>query len=366
MILEKIDMKAISLFSGCGGLDWGFKKEGIDIIWANDFIKDVCESYSANFGTHIICADISSIKLNKIPKADLIIGGPPCQSFSLVGKRSPNDIRSQLVWTYLNIIKHIRPKIFLMENVTGIKSAKNQDGTKVIDNLITAFKKIGYNVDTYTLNAADYGVPQRRKRVFLIGNRMNIHISPPSITHSEKGEGFKKWVSSFEALSDLGKTSKSGEGHYKTKPLNSFQKDMRKNSGRTYQLHIIPYSSSKDLEIIKHVKVGGNYMDVPDNIATKRILNFKKTGGRTTTYGRLDPEKPAYTLNTHFNRPNVGCNIHYKDNRLITIREGLRLQSFPDDFIVLSSNKRNYYLQVGNAVPPLLSLAWAKQIKKYL
>ena len=107
-------------------------------------------------------------------------------------------------------------------------------------------------------------------------------------------------------------------------------------------------------------------MDVPDNIATTRILNFKKTGGRTTTYGRLDPSMPAYTLNTHFNRPNVGCNIHYRENRLITVREGLRLQSFPDNFELLSKNKRNYYVLVGNAVPPKLGMAWAKHLKQYL
>lgn len=359
-------MKAISLFSGCGGLDWGFKKQNIDIIWANDFINDICESYKENFSSHITCEDINLLNLNKIPKAEIIIGGPPCQSFSLVGKRNPNDLRSQLVWTYLKIINHVKPKIFLMENVTGIKSAKNNDGSKVINELIKAFNKIGYTVDTYTLNAADYGVPQRRKRVFLIGNSMHVHIDPPPATHSETGGKLKKWVSSFDAINDLGNATESGVGNYRMGPQNDFQKMMRKHSKNSYTLHVIPYSSKKDLEIIKHVKVGGNYMDVPDAIATKRILNFKKTGGRTTTYGRLDPNKPAYTLNTHFNRPNVGCNIHYKYDRLLTIREGLRLQSFPDDFKLVSSNKRNYYLQVGNAVPPLLGLAWAKQIKKYI
>jgi DNA (cytosine-5)-methyltransferase 1 len=104
-------------------------------------------------------------------------------------------------------------------------------------------------------------------------------------------------------------------------------------------------------------------MDVPDEIATSRILYFKRTGGRTTTYGRLDPNQPNYTLNTYFDRPNIGCNIHYAENRMITIREGLRFQSFPDDFEVLSSTKRNYYVQVGNAVPPLVSQAWARHIK---
>ena len=341
-MLEKINMKALSLFSGCGGLDWGFKKEGFDIIWANDILKDACKTYELNFGTHITFNDINKIRLKDIPKSDLIIGGPPCQSFSLVGRRNPNDIRSQLVWTYLKIIKHIKPKIFLMENVTGIKSAKNSDGTKVIDNLLLAFKKIGYSVDVYTLNAADYGVPQRRKRVFIIGNKMGIKIDPPPLTHAENNSILKKWISSYEALSDLTRANSSGINTYVLKPMNEFQKQMRINSKKSFDLHTIPYSSKKDLEIIKHVGPGGNYMDVPNKIATKRIMNFKKTGGRTTTYGRLDPKKPAYTLNTHFNRPNVGCNIHYKYDRLITIREGLRLQSFPDDFKLASSNKRNY------------------------
>lgn len=367
MTLEKTNMKAISLFSGCGGLDWGFQKTGFDIVWANDILKDACETYKSNFSPHITCKDINAINLKKIPHAELIIGGPPCQSFSLVGKRNPNDIRSQLVWTYLNIIKHVKPKIFLMENVTGIKSAKNQDGSKVIENLVLAFNNIGYIVDVFTLNAADYGVPQRRKRVFLIGNRMNIHISSPIATHSENGEnGLQKWVSSYDAISDLGHATESGICSYTKKPQNIFQKEMRINSQKKFDLHLIPYSSKKDLEIIKHVKPGGNYMDVPDSISTKRIMNFKRTGGRTTTYGRLDPKMPAYTLNTHFNRPNVGCNIHYEYDRLISIREGLRLQSFPDSFKLISSNKRNYYLQIGNAVPPLLGLAWARHIKKYL
>nr|MBX2846121.1 DNA cytosine methyltransferase [Saprospiraceae bacterium] len=125
------------------------------------------------------------------------------------------------------------------------------------------------------------------------------------------------------------------------------------------------YASEKDKELMEHIPPGGNYQDVPDNVATTRILNFKKTGGRTTTYGRLSKDMPSYTLNTHFNRLNVGCNIHYAKKRLISLREGLRLQSFPDDFEIISSNKRNYYVQIGNAVPPMLGKAWADHLKAY-
>ncbi len=358
-------IKVVSLFSGCGGFDWGFKSEKYQIIWSNDFLQDACITYEKNFDKQIVCEDINKVSLQEIPQSDIVLGGPPCQSFSLVGKRDPNDKRSSLVWMYLKIINHIKPKIFLMENVTGLKSSKNSDG-KVIDNLTEAFRKLGYHIDIHTLNAADYGVPQRRKRVFIVGNLQKITIDAPLVTHSEDGKTLPKWVSSYEALSDLGDTSENGVSKYVSKPKNKYQELMRDEEVGKVTLHFTPYSSSKDMQIIRAVKPGGNYMDVPDNIATTRILNFKKTGGRTTTYGRLDPNKPAYTLNTHFNRPNVGCNIHYSKNRLISIREGLRLQSFPDNFELLSKSKRNYYLLVGNAVPPLLGQAWARHLKKYI
>lgn len=359
------EIKIVSLFSGCGGLDLGFHNEGFKIIWANDNMKDACESYKVNIGNHIICKSILDINPQDIPRADIIIGGPPCQGFSGIGKRDPNDKRSSLVWSYLEILKSIKPKIFLFENVTGIKSAKSPDGSKVIDNIMKAFKDIGYTINIYTLNAADYGVPQRRRRVFIIGNRLGLDISPPKETHSEDNKSLKKWVSSFEAISDLGIPNDTGEAEYTKEPDSEYQKIMRKNSKKT-NLHKTPYASEKDEEIMLHIKPGGNYMDIPDAISTARIMYFKKTGGRTTTYGRLDPKMPGYTLNTYFDRPNIGCNIHYKDNRMITIREGLRFQSFPDNFNLVGKSKRNHYIQVGNAVPPLLSQAWAKHLKNIL
>lgn len=358
--------KVVSLFSGCGGLDLGFKHADYDVIWANDFLKDACETYKRNLGDHIVHGDINTIKVEDIPKADVLVGGPPCQSFSLVGKRDPNDERSNLVWSYLNVLKHVNPKIFLLENVTGILSAKNPDGTKVIDNLIAAFEELGYKTSVNKLNAADYGVPQRRQRVFIVGNRIGQTIDKPAPTNSEDGESLPRWVSAYEALSDLPETNETGVFSYIKDTDNDYQKLMRKGADGSGTLHITPYASAKDNELIRHIPPGGNYVNVPDSVATQRILNFKKTGGRTTTYGRLSEDKPSYTLNTHFNRLNVGCNIHYKTDRLISLREGLRIQSFPDDFQVYSSSKRNYYVQIGNAVPPLLGQAWAEYFKPFL
>ena len=360
-------IKVLSLFSGCGGLDWGFKKEGFKIVWANDSQKDCCETYSKNIGNEIVCKDINEIDIGILPNVDVIIGGPPCQAFSMVGKRDPSDSRAGLVWSYFKIIKKIKPSFFIMENVLGIRSAKTLSGEKVLTLLTEEFEKLGYEIQIFNLNSADYGVPQLRKRIFILGNRIGMkNIEPPQTTHSKEEKDQKRWVSSMEALSDLGEPTQDGFSNYLEDPKNEFQKLMRSRNLSKVSNHFIPYSSDTDKKIIKHVKQGGNYMDVPDDIATKRILYFKKTGGRTTTYGRLHPKKPSYTINTYFDRPNVGCNIHYDKDRMITVREGLRLQSFPDDFELASNSKRNYYSQVGNAVPPLLSLAWAKHIKKLI
>jgi DNA (cytosine-5)-methyltransferase 1 len=355
------NIKVVSLFSGCGGFDLGFKQSGYHIIWANDFLKDACETYKKNIGDHVVWGDITKLDLNVIPKGDVLIGGPPCQSFSLVGKRNPEDLRSNLVWSYLEVLKKVKPQIFILENVTGLLSAKNPDGTKVLDNLIRAFEELGFTMSIHKLNAADYGVPQRRVRVFLVGNKKKKIIDAPIKTHS-----LENWRTSLDALGDLSDTSEDGYAGYRAQPESDFQRLMRSDESSKFSLHFPPYASKKDQELIHHIPPGGNYTNVPDEISTTRILNFKKTGGRTTTYGRLSPNAPSYTLNTHFNRLNVGCNIHYEKERLITLREGLRIQSFPDSFEVLSSNKRNFYVQIGNAVPPLLAKAWANHLRNYL
>mgnify|MGYP006082782581 FL=1 len=358
-------MNVVSLFSGCGGLDLGFKQAGYKILWANDNLPDACETYKKEIGDHIVCNDIFEIDIKSIPKADVIIGGPPCQGFSGVGKRDPNDARSSLVWRYLEIVNEIKPSFFLFENVTGIRNSKTVEGKNVLEELKKQFQLLGYTTTVHLLNAADFGVPQRRKRVFIIGSLHGENIVSPTQTHSADGEGFMKWISSKDALSDLEVPNDNGVVMYKDKPTSDFQTYLRNGSNDSTDLHLTPYSSPTDRTIISYVKPGGNYMDVPDEFSTKRIMYFKSTGGRTTTYGRLDPNMPGYTLNTHFNRPNVGCNIHYDQDRMITIREGLRLQSFPDNYSLFSRNKRNYYVQVGNAVPPLLGLAWANHLKSY-
>lgn len=356
----------VSLFSGGGGLDLGFMAAGYDIIWAIDNNRNAVDTYKANIGEHIICEDINKIDVTRIPHADIVIGGPPCQSFSLAGKREVEDARGQLVWKYIHIIEAVKPEAFLFENVMGLLSAKNSNGEKIAELLKAAFQEIGYSIVTRTVNAADYGIPQRRKRVIIVGLKNGIKFEFPAITHNETGLGLKKYVSVSEALGDLPEAiaDESNLAEYTTLPQNDYQKKMR--SDKYVTEHFMPQMSELDKFIISYVKPGGNYMDIPPNVKSNRIKRLQKEGGHTTCYGRLAPDAPSYTINTYFNRPNVGCNIHYSEERLITVREALRLQSFPDSYVLVSSSKQGKNLIVGNAVPPMLAEIMANQLKKYI
>ena len=361
-----MSIKVVSLFSGGGGLDVGFKKAGYDIIWAIDNNPNAVATYRANLGNHIICEDITKIELSSIPKADVVIGGPPCQSFSLAGNRNVEDARGQLVWQYIKIIDKIQPKAFLFENVQGLLSAKNASGQKIFELLKKAFEEIGYTVNAQLINAADYGVPQRRKRVIIVGLLLGEKFTFPPATHGDENSGLQRYVSVKEAIGDLPSASIGEDDRlaYESVPFSEYQKKMRDSDSVTE--HFIPRMSDLDKFIISHVKPGGNYMDIPSNVASQRIQRLQRDGGHTTCYGRMLPEMPSYTINTYFNRPNVGCNIHYSENRLITVREALRLQSFPDSYIIVSSSKQGRNLIVGNAVPPILAEAMANELKKYI
>lgn len=361
-------LNVVSLFSGGGGLDLGFISAGYNVIWASDIDKNAVATYKKNIGNHIICGDINHIDINTIPKADVLIGGPACQSFSLAGNRDIYDIRGQLVWNYVEILKHVEPKAFVFENVQGLLSSKNNEGEKVIDLIIKAFKELGYTLSVSVLNSADYGVPQKRKRVIIVGLKGDVTFNFPLPTHNESGIGLKKYVSIEEALYDLPNAINDPNGlvQYKTEPQSEYQKLMRKNNGDTVSEHFISKLSELDKYIISYVKPGGNYRDLPDDIPSKRVQKLKETGGRTTYYGRLVSEKASYTINTNFNRPNMGCNIHPIEDRLISVREALRLQSFPDDYVIVSTSKQGRNKIVGNAVPPLLAEVLAKELKNYI
>lgn len=365
-------INVVSLFSGGGGLDLGFQKEGYSILWAVDNEPNAVATYKANLGSHILCADINGLSSADIPPAQVVIGGPPCQSFSLAGKRQTEDARGRLVWSYIHIIESVSPEAFVFENVTGLLSAKNAKGEKIIELLKAAFLSIGYTISMQVLNAADYGVPQRRKRVFIVGLKNGRAFQFPEPTHSEAEpkNGKKKlpYTSVEQALSDLPPAVPQCTdcAEYQIPPQNDYQKAMRSDSAKHVTEHVFPQMSALDQYIAAHVRPGGNYMDIPPEVNSSRIRRLQRDGGHTTCYGRLAPDQPAYTINTYFNRPNVGCNIHYSADRLITVREALRLQSFPDSYQLVCTSKKGKSLIVGNAVPPMLAQVIARQLKSYL
>ena len=358
----------VSLFSGGGGLDLGFKNAGYDIVWAIDNNINAVNTYKANIGNHIKCADITKEPVEGIPHTDIVIGGPPCQSFSLAGNRHVEDARGQLVWRYIDIIKHVKPKAFVFENVTGLLSAKNSKGEKIVELLKKAFSDIGYKINLKVLNSADYGVPQRRKRVFIVGLMGDKEFVFPNPTHGTSDASLDPYISVQEALGDLpvATNDENANVKYGSKPQNDYQRRMRRGGNTAVSEHFTPTLSDLDKYIISHVKPGGNYMDIPKDVKSERIRRLQRDGGHTTCYGRLSPDQPSYTINTYFNRPNVGCNIHYAEDRLITVREALRLQCFPDDYIIVSTSKQGRNLIVGNAVPPLLAERIAITLKPYL
>ena len=354
-----------SFFTGIGGLDLGFEWAGANVHWASDLSPIAAATYPMNFGRQMVQSDIQQLDLAGIPNSDVIIGGPPCQSFSLVGLRKPDDERGRLVFSFLEIIRAKRPVGFVMENVPGLDAARI-NGQRLTDYLAEQLEEIGYFVTVMKLNAAEYLVPQQRKRVFIVGSMVGpvTAPSPRQFARSVIGEtSVEEGLGSWPALCDLGGVVRKGEqSDYVSPPQSSFAALMRRGSSKV-TLHEAPRMSKTDKLLVSFIPPGGNYMDVPDEYSTNRILKFKKTGGRTTTYGRLHPDHPAYTINTYFRRPNVGANFHPKEDRLITIREAMRLQALPDRFgIAQQGAQDDRNALVGNAVPSLMAHAVAREL----
>lgn len=355
---------AASFFCGIGGLDLGFEWAGCDVVWASDISTIAGSSYPLNFGRPAIVEDILNLDIDAIPDTDIIIGGPPCQSFSLVGRRRPDDPRGRLVFRYLDIIAAKRPRAFVVENVPGMASAMI-DGKRLPIHLVRSFEDLGYHVTVMKLNAADYLVPQLRKRLFIVGALDTPIKVPDPVEFARSAYGID--VSQHDngagaALLDLGPpTAKRARAKYLSGG-SAFSEIMR-GSGDTVSLHERPRMSDTDQKLVSFIPPGGNYRDVPDEHSTPRIMRFKETGGRTSTYGRLHPDRPSFTVNTYFRRPNVGSNFHPVEDRLITVREAMRLQSIPDRFEIASGGAQDARnALIGNAVPPLLAHAVAREV----
>lgn len=357
------------LFVGCGGLDYGFVQAGFTLEWANELEKDAGKSYEILTGHRPHVDDIWNV-LDAIPKVDVLIGGPPCQSFSLVGKRLVDDERGQLVFAFERAVTQIMPRAFVMENVPGLMASRI-DGQRLPEHLAHNFTKLGYKVHILKLMATDFFVPQRRQRVFLVGYKARkatdafVLIEQANFARALGQPNLSSPVSVADALDDLPDPQPKGSldaSAYPGAPHSPYARLMRSQNPTEVTLQRMPTMSVLDQAFVRHIPPGGNYMHIPDSLSTKRIRAFKASGGRTTTYGRLHPERPAYTINTFFNRPNVGANYHHRHERLITVREAMRIQSFPDHFVPYHSSQRSLHMQIGNAVPPLMAQALAQSL----
>ena len=346
----KTSLNAIDLFCGCGGLSYGFEKAGYNILLGIDNDAKALETFELNHkGSKSICGDITELTYEKDIKPligyktiDVIIGGPPCQGMSLSGPRKFDDPRNKLYLTYIRLVEEIKPKAFVIENVPGLVSLF---GGQIKDSIIKKFTDLGYEIQYKVLCASDYGVPQNRKRVVFVGMKKGHYEYPKAIT---------KIVSCSMALSDL-PTLESELGCenalYLTDAQNDYQKLMRKNSS-VVRNHVAANHSEKVKKIISLVPDGGNYKDLPEEYRNSR--NFH------VAWARFASDKPAPTIDTGHRH-----HFHYKYNRVPTVRECARLQSFPDDFIFLG-NKTQQFRQVGNAVPPLMAQCIAEQLTKAL
>lgn len=303
----------VSLFSGAGGLDLGFKKAGFHIKWANDVDPDSVLAYKANLGDHIHLGDISRIDASLIPDADVLLGGFPCQGFSVANTgRRQDDARNALYLEMLRILRAKRPRLFLAENVKGLTTIA---GGEVLRRIIQDFEEVGYDVQWRLLNAADFGVPQKRLRVIIVGVRqdLGIQFSFPSPTHSnDPATGLKPWVTVGEAL-----------GHF-------------------------PDPDSK------HSVLNHTY--------SKYKLRFNGYIGHRA----IDPNSPAPTVTGRGDNKGGVVVLHHPSNtRRMSVRELAAVQSFPDTYDFATNQSASYRL-IGNAVPPRLAEVLAKSVYQVL
>lgn len=345
----------IDLFSGCGGLSYGFELAGYKTLLGLDFDEAAVKSFEYNHkGSVGIHGDITQMTAEDIynqigsRKIDVIVGGPPCQGMSLSGPRKFHDPRNQLYLSYIRFVAEIQPKAFVIENVPGLVGLYKG---AIKDSILEEFAKLGYTVTYQILNSAEYGVPQARKRVFFVGIKgSDRKFQFPTPTHFFEHE----WITAEQAVSDLPLLEdKFGNEieHYTSKVMNEFQQYARRNSE-----HVLNHQATNHSEITKKiislVPEGGNYKDLPEEYKGTRKFNVAWT--------RYHSQKPTPTIDTGHRH-----HFHFKCNRVPTVRENARFQSFPDDFVFLG-NRTQQYRQVGNAVPPLLAKAIAEELIPYL
>ena len=350
---KEMKPKVIDLFAGVGGLSLGFENSGFDVVLANECDRDIALAYEQNHkGTKMICSDITTLDLQETfspyaNKVTVVIGGPPCQGFSLKGQRKTiHDKRNFLFKYYVEVVKLVNPRYFVMENVPNLLTASRGYFRKEIEVL---FNSMGYQLKMGVLNSADYGVPQNRRRAVIIGKRGGEAPDLP--------EPQNVTVSIWDAISDLSYLN-SGEGaeeqSYCNEPQSEYQRKLRAGSSVLHN-HVATKHSNLALERLAMIPPNAGKEVLPKEHLTKSIYSG--------TWTRMRKDGISVTITTRFDTPSSGRFTHPFLDRAITVREAARIQSFPDSFQFFG-NKGSQMKQVGNAVPPLLAAAIAEVIMK--
>lgn len=373
----------VDLFCGAGGLSTGFERAGFRAAFAVDNDAAAIDTFRLNHPSAVaLCADIEKVTAKDVLRAvgakhvPLIIGGPNCQGVSLRGKRDPDDPKNRMFFHFHRLIREIKPDWFVMENVPGLLHRHNLE---LAADIFQAFEEIGYRCGADVLLAADYGVPQLRYRLFLIGTRKKSAIGFPSPTHScpfeqlglsetifsEFRRPTPSWRTVADAISDLpplenGEGQEEVLGFFKPKmPSGDFLRWCRQGERNLYN-HRCHKTNAANIALIKHIPQGKNWKSIPPDIRPRRFDRVALKD-HTTTYGRLRWDMPARTVTTYFNNITCGAFTHPEQHRGISVREGARLQSFPDSFQFTGPLARQYR-QVGNAVPSLLASRVAETV----
>jgi DNA (cytosine-5)-methyltransferase 1 len=395
-------IKVLDLFAGAGGFGLGFHlaDNNYNVICSLEIDKWAVETLKANNieKQKIIQRDIREFKTSEQilsackSKPDIIIGGPPCQGFSIAGSQDPKDPRNSLFKDFAKWVDVLQPKVFVMENVKGILNSENAKGNKVIEIIKSTFQKIGYTITIWELNAANYGVPQNRERVFIVGNKLGLQISKPAITHylpSEKtklngtAKTLKEAINVISAIGDLPKLN-AGEGKeesiFTKKPKNYFQILIRGNENILHN-HVTMFHRKRMIKRYEQILNGVSMVEIPEELKVrKRNGNGELSNIEfSSNYRHLKPTMISHTIPASF----YSNFVHPNQPRNITSREAARLQSFPDSYVFkgkrtqisskllkkLGKDDENYlsqYNQIGNAVPPLLAKAVATRVFDFI
>ena len=358
----------VDLFCGAGGLSHGFMQAGYEVLFGSDIDPTFGRTFMASHpDARFVAKPIEALTLDEVLRAtqlqagelDVLVGGPPCQGYSVYNHgRGEQDPRAGLFREYLRLVRGLRPKWLVMENVTGLTSIS---GGRLIESIVAEISASGYHdVAFKVLKAEEFGVPQERRRIVFIANRLGIPVAFPEMHH----DGIDKpYVNVWDAIGDLPAINEQWEfeagAAYASLPQNEYQYAMRRHS-QIVRNHFGPRLGKINLERIRHVPQGGSWRDVPFELLPAGMKRAKRSD-HTKRYGRPRPTDLACTILTKCDI-HWGAYVHPIQNRAFTVREAARLQSFPDDFVFYGSMTEQF-IQVGNAVPPLMAKAIAEKIR---